>query len=62
MVLPRPGPPGELTEERARAIKREQAKLKAEAAQARETRQAEIAEDASNMWGRATATSKGTRT
>lgn len=36
------------------AIKREQAKLKAEAAQARETRQAEIAEDASNMWGRAT--------
>jgi putative DNA primase/helicase len=45
---------GELTAAERASIKREQAKLKAEAAQARETRQAEIAEDASNMWGRAT--------
>jgi putative DNA primase/helicase len=42
-----------LTDKERAAIKREQAKLKAEAAQARETRQAEVAEDASNKWGRA---------
>lgn len=41
---------GELTADERRAIKREQARLKAEAAQAREAKQAEIAEDASRMW------------
>lgn len=40
--------------ERAK-IKREQARLKAEAAQAREQKQAEVAENASQMWGRASA-------
>lgn len=38
--------------ERAK-IKREQARLKAEAAQAREAKQAEVAENASAMWGKA---------
>jgi phage/plasmid primase-like uncharacterized protein len=50
---------GELTKAERDSIKREQAKLKAEAAQARETRQAEVAEDASNMWGRATGDVEG---
>jgi hypothetical protein len=54
---------GELTESTERAaIKREQAKLKAEAAQARETRQAEVAEDASNKWGRSDGNVEGHRT
>jgi putative DNA primase/helicase len=48
-----------LTKKERDAIKREQAKLKAEAAQATETRQAEIAEKASNMWGRADANVEG---
>jgi putative DNA primase/helicase len=46
------------TAERA-AMKREQARLKAEAAQARETRQAEAAEQASAMWGRSAADVEG---
>lgn len=44
---------GELTKEERAAIQREQRRLKAEAAQARETRQAEVAEKASHMWKRA---------
>lgn len=50
---------GELSKADRAAIKREQAALKAEAAQARETRQAEVAEDASNIWGRATGDVEG---
>jgi putative DNA primase/helicase len=50
---------GELTKTERDAIKREQAKLKAEAQQARETRQAEIAEDASNKWGRSDSNVEG---
>jgi putative DNA primase/helicase len=50
---------GELTKDERAAIKREQAKMKAEAAQARETRQAEIAEDASNKWGRSSGDVEG---
>lgn len=44
---------GELSEAERKRIKREQARLKAEAAQARELKQAEIAEEASRMWGKA---------
>ena len=39
-----------LTDAERAKIKREQARLKAEAAQAREARQAEVAEDASRIW------------
>lgn len=42
-----------LTDAERRKIKQEQARLKAEAAQARETKQAEVAELASSMWGKA---------
>lgn len=49
----------ELTPKERAAIKREQARLKAEAAQAREQKQAEVAEDASQMWGRADSNVEG---
>lgn len=44
-----------LTDDERSRIKKEQRRLKAEAQIARETRQAEVAEDASRMWGRASA-------
>jgi phage/plasmid primase-like uncharacterized protein len=57
MVLPRARP--ELSEAERKAIKREHARLKAEAQVARETRQAEVAEDASRMWGKADSNVEG---
>ena len=48
-----------LSDAERRAIKREQARLKAEAAQAREAKQAEVAEKASWMWGKADANVEG---
>ncbi len=49
----------ELTDAERRSIARERARLKAEAAQAREAKQAEIAENASSMWGKADANVEG---
>lgn len=48
-----------LSDAERRKIKQEQARLKAEAAQARETKQAEVAELASSMWGKADANVEG---
>lgn len=49
----------ELTAKERKSIKTEQARLKAEAAVARETKQAEVAEDAQQMWGRADSNVEG---
>lgn len=48
-----------LSEKERAAIKREQARLKAEAAQAREAKQAEVAEDASRKWKNASSDVEG---
>lgn len=48
-----------LTDAERGKIKREQARLKAEAAQAREAKQAEVAENASQMWGKADSNVEG---
>jgi len=50
---------GELTDKERKTIQAEQRRLKAEAAQARELRQAEVAEDASAMWKRADSNVEG---